>query len=190
MKIFKEKIYNVIQVSIMVVCGFLMGFCVHDVYKNALSSFEAVAASPGNLNPNAEVVVSSHGFISDIRTNGVTVDLGKYKVTAYCPCEKCCGIWATKGVDEDGDRVTPGNRKILKGDKFVAADPKLLSRGDWIIVPGYNNNDPVEVRDVGGAIKGRRLDVFFDDDPKTGLTGHQRALNWGVQDLEIEEIIQ
>ena len=105
------------------------------------------------------------------------VSLGIYRVTSYCPCEKCCGIWATKGVDKDGDRVTPGNRKILPGDMFVAADPKLHKRGDWLTVPGYGI---VEVRDVGGATKGNRLDVFFPT--------HQEALNFGVQHLEIFQI--
>jgi 3D (Asp-Asp-Asp) domain-containing protein len=45
------------------------------------------------------------------------------------------------------------------------------------------------VRDRGGAIQGNRLDVFYDDKGKKGdddyISGHQRALNWGVKWLEL-----
>lgn len=87
-----------------------------------------------------------------------------YKVTAYCPCSKCCGKYA--------DGVTASGHKIMPGDAFVAA-PKSLKFGTMVVVPGYNNNQPVPVLDRGGAIKEGRLDLFFPT--------HQEALNWGVQ---------
>ena len=92
------------------------------------------------------------------------------RVTAYCPCEKCCGKWS--------DGQTASGYWIKPGDKFVAA-PKHIPFGTMFIVPGYNNNKPVEVRDRGGAITVERLDVYFDT--------HQEALNWGVEYLEVRE---
>jgi len=172
-----KRIYNIAQVAIMIACAFLAGFCVGS--QNALSSFEAVAAEvQDNLSPKAEVV-RSHGFIE--AHSPEFISLGLYKVTAYCPCEKCCGIWAERGVDKNGNRVTPGSvngigeQRILPGDMFVAADSSF-PYGTKLNIPGYGI---VSVRDRGGAIKGRRLDVFFDT--------HQEALNWGVQNLEITE---
>ena len=91
------------------------------------------------------------------------------KVTAYCPCEKCCGKWA--------DGITASGHKIQPGDAFVAAD-KRYPFGTKVIVPGYENNQPVKVLDRGGAIKGNRIDVFFST--------HQEALEWGVKKLQIE----
>ncbi|GAG70058.1 unnamed protein product [marine sediment metagenome] len=93
------------------------------------------------------------------------------KVTAYCPCEKCCGKWA--------DGQTASGYWIQPGDRFVAA-PKHIPFGTKFIVPGYNNNQPVEVKDRGGAITVNRLDVYFDD--------HQTALNWGVKYLVVRVI--
>lgn len=92
------------------------------------------------------------------------------KVTAYCPCEICCGKWA--------DGQTASGYWIQPGDRFVAA-PKHIPFGTKMIIPGYNNDKPVEVKDRGGAITVSRLDVYFDD--------HQEALIWGVQYLEIKQ---
>jgi 3D (Asp-Asp-Asp) domain-containing protein len=90
------------------------------------------------------------------------------RVTAYCPGACCCGKWA--------DGMTASGHIIQPGDRFVAAD-KQFAFGTRIIIPGYNNNQPVEVLDRGGAIKGDRLDVFFPT--------HEEALEWGVQMLTV-----
>lgn len=87
------------------------------------------------------------------------------RVTAYCPCEKCCGQWAD-GFTANGHRIRPG-------DRFVAAPPEFAF-GTLLTIPGYGT---VPVKDRGGAIKGDRLGVFFPT--------HQDALNWGVQWLSI-----
>ena len=90
------------------------------------------------------------------------------RVTAYCPCEKCCGRHA--------DGITAAGHKINDGDKFAAADGRY-SFDTEMLIPGYNNDQPVKVLDRGGAIRGDKLDVFFNS--------HQKALEWGVQYLEV-----
>ena len=90
------------------------------------------------------------------------------RVTAYCPCPKCCG--------EYSDGVTACGYKIRPGDTFVAADRRYPFRTEMLI-PGYSNSQPVKVLDRGGAIKGNRLDVFF--------ATHEEALKWGVKYLEV-----
>lgn len=99
------------------------------------------------------------------------------RVTAYCPCEKCCGKWA--------DGQTASGYWIQPGDRFVAA-PKHIPFGTKFIVPGYNNDQPVEVKDRGGAITVERLDVFFGFDPNNPCDPHQKALEWGVKYLEVK----
>jgi 3D (Asp-Asp-Asp) domain-containing protein len=91
------------------------------------------------------------------------------RVTAYCPCEKCCGKYSN-------DQTACGH-KIRPGDAFVAAD-KEYSFGTEIIIPGYENAAPVKVLDRGGAIRGNRLDVFFNS--------HEEALKWGVRHLDVK----
>ena len=100
---------------------------------------------------------------------GTTYDswdyLGKYTVTAYCPCGKCCGRWAD-GRTADGTRLRPRSR--------VLAAPRTEPFNTVLYVPGYGS---ARVADRGSAIKGRRLDVFF--------WAHRRAMAWGVKNVEI-----
>ena len=93
----------------------------------------------------------------------------RMRVTAYCPCPKCCGQYS--------DGITACGHKIRPGDTFVAAD-KRYPFGTKMVIPGYNNGQAVEVLDRGGAIRGNRLDVFFNS--------HTDALKWGVRYLDVK----
>ncbi len=104
------------------------------------------------------------------------------RVTAFCPCEQCCGAFSD-GITASGKPVT------ANGGKFVAA-PRSVPFWTMLVVPGYNGGRAVPVLDRGGAIKGNRLDVFFADETRNGitLTGHQRAVQWGVRYLIVRTI--
>lgn len=91
------------------------------------------------------------------------------RVTAYCPCKKCCGKYS--------DGITAHGHKIRPGDAFVAAD-KEYPFGTEMIIAGYKNGQPVKVLDRGGVIVGNRLDVFFHS--------HEEALKWGVRHLGVK----
>jgi 3D (Asp-Asp-Asp) domain-containing protein len=93
----------------------------------------------------------------------------RMRVTAYCPCPKCCGKYS--------DGQTACLHKIHSGDAFVAADKKY-GFGTEMLIPGYNNGEPVKVLDRGGAIYGDRLDVFFNS--------HEEALEWGVKYIDVK----
>lgn len=93
----------------------------------------------------------------------------RMRVTAYCPCPKCCGEYSG-GPTACGYEIRPG-------DAFVAADKKY-SFGTEVLINGYNNGEPVKVLDRGGAIHGDRLDVFF--------SSHEEALEWGVKYLDVK----
>lgn len=91
------------------------------------------------------------------------------RVTAYCPCEACTGTHSPG--------ITASQHKIEEGDAFVAAGRKYPF-GTKMIIPGYNNDEPVKVEDRGGAISDDRVDVFFPT--------HEQALEWGVQNLIVK----
>jgi 3D (Asp-Asp-Asp) domain-containing protein len=88
------------------------------------------------------------------------------EVTAYCACTKCCGPRA-QGLTASGRRIS------YNGGRFVAADTRVLKFNTKLLIPGYAGGQPVEVIDRGGAIKGNKLDVFFDS--------HEAARKWGRQ---------
>jgi 3D (Asp-Asp-Asp) domain-containing protein len=93
----------------------------------------------------------------------------RMRVTAYCPCPRCCGRFA--------DGVTACGHVIMRGDHLAAADKKYPF-GTEIIVPGYNDDQPIKVLDRGGAIKGNRLDILF--------SSHTQAVRWGVRYIEVK----
>lgn len=84
---------------------------------------------------------------------------GEYEVTAYCKGACCCQQWAD-GVTSDGT--------ILSQPSRIVAAPRGVPFDTMLYVPGYGL---ARVADRGGAIKGRRLDVFF--------WTHREALEWG-----------
>lgn len=84
-----------------------------------------------------------------------------FTVTAYCPCEKCCGAYAN-GYTATGAKATQG--------VTIAADPDVLPMGTEIELDGHTYT----VQDTGGAISGNRLDLYFDS--------HEDALQWGVRE--------
>ena len=103
--------------------------------------------------------------------------------TGYCNCEICCS-WAT---NETGQAVyaygkmkgrpkvvglTCTGRQARRGT--IAADPRLFAFGTKIIVPGYG---PGVVEDIGGAIKGRHIDLWFPT--------HREAREWGRRTLTV-----
>ena len=88
-----------------------------------------------------------------------------WRVTAYCPCAKCCGPRAS-GVTASG----------LPARGRLCAAPPEIPFGRVLVIPGYGR---AVVADRGSAIRGRRLDVLFPT--------HAEALRWGVQYLAVYE---
>lgn len=101
--------------------------------------------------------------------------LGEFKLTAYCSCEKCCGKWAlNRPKDENGKDIVYGSTgAILVAGTSIAVDPSVVPYGSQVEINGHTYT----AHDTGGAIKGNRIDVYFDN--------HQDALNFGVQYAEV-----
>lgn len=118
------------------------------------------------------LLITTTDQVHKLNENGQT-DAGwrtvRMRVSAYCPCPKCCG--------KHSDGVTASSHRIGRGDMFVAADKKYDFKTRFII-PGYNGSRPVEVLDRGGAIRGNRLDVFFDS--------HKKARQWGLKYMDVK----
>jgi len=91
------------------------------------------------------------------------------RTTAYSPDERSCGKWA--------DGITASGRSVwMNGGRLVAAD-RSIPFGTILTIPGYNNGNPVQVWDRGGAIRGNRLDLLYPT--------HEVAMQWGVQEVPV-----
>lgn len=96
--------------------------------------------------------------------------LGEFKITAYCPCETCCGVWANNRPD--GIVYTASGEKAEAG-KTIAVDPDVIPYGTEVKIGGHT----YIAQDTGGAIKDNRIDVYYDD--------HSAALKHGVKYAEV-----
>ena len=87
-----------------------------------------------------------------------------WKLTAYCSCAKCCG--KSDGITASGHKLTAADHlKVCAAPSGFAFGTSIRITGGW--------NGTVTVEDRGGAIQGKRLDIYC----KT----HQEALNFGVK---------
>ena len=104
-------------------------------------------------------------------------------LTGYCKCGICCGWkrnWRLQPVYAYGPHkgkpkkvgITSSGTRAVRGT--IAADTRLFPYGTIIQIPGYGWG---RVEDIGGAIKGRHIDLFFDS--------HQEALEWGRQKKQV-----
>ena len=87
-----------------------------------------------------------------------------FKVSGYCPCEKCC---RKKAKPEDVGKTKSGVH--AKANHTLAA-PIIYDFGTKIQLDGYGT---FIVEDRGGAINGNKLDRYFNT--------HEEALKWGVK---------
>lgn len=105
--------------------------------------------------------------------NGRPVRPGKtisMLVTAYSPDARSCG--------DSADGITATLHSVqTNGHKLVASDPKVLPMGSMLSIPGYGDDMIVPVLDIGGKIKGNRLDVLFPT--------HEQAVQWGARRLSV-----
>ena len=99
--------------------------------------------------------------VSSTSTTGGTV----YKITAYCPCAKCCG--KTNGRTASGTTATAG-RTVAASSKFAF--------GTKLNIGGH----VYTVEDRGGAINGNKIDIF--------VNSHAEALAWGVRYLNVNVV--
>ena len=88
-----------------------------------------------------------------------------YKITAYCPCSKCCG--KTNGRTASGTTATAG-RTVAASSKFAF--------GTKLNIGGH----VYTVEDRGGAINGNKIDIF--------VNSHAEALAWGVRYLNVSVV--
>ena len=85
---------------------------------------------------------------------------GEFTISHYCSCPVCTST-------PKGSRTATGH--IPREGRTVAVDKKLIPLHSVIYVEGLGT---FVAEDVGGAVKGKHLDIYISD--------HQRALNLGT----------
>ncbi len=104
--------------------------------------------------------------------NGTYELVGDFTLTAYCPCAICCGQWSNPSnpTTASGTTATAG--------RTIAADTSKFPFGTQLVI----NGQVYTVEDVGGAISGNKIDIYFNT--------HQEAINFGRQNAQVYRVVQ
>ena len=144
----------------------------NDVEIEKIQLSENIVKEPVNKIVQVNKVTTSRSATTSRNTTSATTASSStsgqiYKVTAYCPCSKCCG--KSSGITALGTRATAG--------RTVAASSKF-SFGTKLNVNGHIYT----VEDRGGAISGNKIDIF--------VNSHAEALAGGVKYLPVSVVNQ
>ena len=102
-------------------------------------------------------------FLLPTQVNARTyIDYGLMKCTAYCPCVSCS--------DNYGRQTHSG--KTAEAGRTIAVDPSVIDIGSKVKI----GNHIFVAEDVGSAVVGDTIDIFFDS--------HQEVEEWGVRYIE------
>lgn len=91
-------------------------------------------------------------------------ELELFKLTAYCPCKECSGKWGN---------LTASGKKAKQG-RTIAVDKSIIPLGTQVKI----KNKVYVAEDVGGAVKGKHIDVYLDS--------HKETVNFGVKYINVE----
>ena len=94
------------------------------------------------------------------------VYLGEFKLTAYCGENY-------PHICNDGDSTHTATMTQPTAGRTIAVDPKVIPYGSKVLINGIT----YIAEDCGGAIKGKRIDVYHDT--------HAEALEFGVQYADV-----
>lgn len=132
-----------------------------DVEIERIELSSEIIKEPVNKIVQIQTKVTSRSSFS--RSGVTTASSGRYKVTAYCSCAKCCG--KTNGITASGKKATANH---------TVAAPSTFAFGTQLLI----NGKTYTVEDRGGAIQGNRIDIY--------VNSHSAALAWGVRYLDVE----
>ena len=117
------------------------------------------------------IVVLFISLLSMVFVNSLQAEV--FTATAYCSCKKCCN----KDPSSKWYGITASGRKARWGT--VAVDRRLIKLGSRLRIKGFPKTI-FRAEDVGGAIKGKHIDLWFPS--------HRKALEFGRQKLVVELI--
>ena len=105
------------------------------------------------------MIILSAFVLSPLRGDAKTISMGRFKLTAYCPCWEC---------SEGFGRQTHSGKQA-RSNHTVAADLSVMNLGDTVTI----NGKEYKVEDSGGGVNGDHLDIFFDT--------HEEVEEFGVR---------
>ncbi len=129
------------------------------INRPTMQPIESAEVPSGQTAPSGVSGQASAGTAPSSGKYNVGTYIGKFKITHYCTCTKCNGSWGSKTAY--GGAIRPG--------VTIAVDPSVIKKLSWVYIDGYGVR---LAEDVGGAIRGKHIDMAVGD--------HSTAMAMGV----------
>lgn len=115
----------------------------------------------------AQSLIDTVEFVSEPTPTTNNVERSDiFEITAYCGENY-------PHICNNGDATTTATGSTPTAGRTIAVDPNIIPYGSQVIIDGHI----YVAEDCGGAIKGNRIDLFFNT--------HEEALNWGRRTKEV-----
>lgn len=140
----------------------------NNVVKNQKST--VLVENPTKTITEAEIIqhpIESVQETKEVKPVEEWISLGEFRITFYCPCEKCCGKWSGMGITATGEPI--------EFNRTIAVDPTVIPYYSEIKIDGLDYQ--YQATDCGGAIKNNEIDVLVEN--------HETALNYGVMYTQV-----
>ena len=98
--------------------------------------------------------------------------VGMCKVTYYCGCDIC-----SEGLVNSQGKPIGSTGEVLKANYSIAVDPSVIPLGSDVLI----GDKVYKAVDTGGAIKGKRIDVYLGDSP----SAHKLSLRMGLRNYPV-----
>jgi uncharacterized protein YabE (DUF348 family) len=134
------------------------------VYKDGVESSRKVKSTKVISEPQNKVVVEGTGTIYASRGGNVS---GKRQLA--------CSATAYSGGKGTSSGRKPG--RVEGGLSTIAVDPTVIPMGSKVYVEGYGY---AVASDTGTAIKGNRIDLYFDS--------YKESCDWGLRQVQLSII--
>ncbi len=164
----KNKVHK-LHIVLFLTIAFFIGFLVFIILVGTMKNEIEVQETTTQAEKNTQVLSVEEE--SPIRLNYI----GNFRLTAYCPCSKCCGKWGkNRPTDEAGnDIVYTASGAIAQANKTVAVDTDIIPYGTILLIDG----EEYTAQDTGSKVKGQVIDIYFEN--------HEDAENYGCKYQEI-----
>ena len=130
-----------------------------------LTTTTATTSSPiSSCNETTVNIVETSTKPNTTNIDDNQIYIGRFKLTAYCPCSKCSGTWGKQTAT--GTTATEG--------RTVGVDPDIVEYGTELYIDG------VGVRiaeDTGSGVNSKHIDIFMDS--------HSDCLEFGVKYADV-----
>ncbi|RHU79599.1 hypothetical protein DXC27_20730 [Ruminococcus sp. OM08-7] len=98
--------------------------------------------------------------------------VGMCKVTYYCECNIC-----SEGLVNSQGKPIGSTGEVLKANYSIAVDPSVIPLGSDVLI----GDKVYKAVDTGGAIKGKRIDVYLGSTP----SAHKLTARMGLRNYPV-----